>query len=222
MTSDLKLKTLTPSQNLEGTPVNKELSMNQTGIDSVAVRGSASMTLLRYAGIVLAGSALVAISSRIALPLYFTPVPLTLQPFAVLLLGLLLTPRMAAATLFAYLAEGALGLPVFAPTALGISGVAHLLGPTGGYLMAYPVAAGLISLLLRSTNRGFAAAALSAAAGDAVILGFGALWLADSTHAPIQAVLMLAVVPFLPGEALKIAAAAGIASGFRRLRRRAV
>ena len=201
--------------------MNKELSMNHAAVDGLAVHRSAGMAFLRYAGIVLAGSALVAISSRIAVPLYFTPVPLTLQPFAVLLLGLLLTPRLAAVTLAAYLAEGALGLPVFAPTALGISGVAHLLGPTGGYLMAYPVAAGLISLIWRSTNRGFAAAAASAAVGDAVILGFGALWLSFSTHASIQTNLMLAVVPFLPGEALKIAAAAGIASGFRRLRKRA-
>jgi biotin transport system substrate-specific component len=201
--------------------VNQELSMNQAAVESLAGRRSAGMSFLRYAGIVLAGSALVAISSRIALPLYFTPVPLTLQPFAVLLLGLLLTPRVAAVTLAAYLAEGALGLPVFAPTALGISGVAHLLGPTGGYLMAYPVAAGLISLVWRRTNRGFASGALSAAAGDAIILGCGALWLAASTHAPVQADLMFAVVPFLPGEALKIAAAAGIASSFRRLRNRA-
>jgi biotin transport system substrate-specific component len=212
---------LIQSQNLEGIPVNKELSMNGTAIDSVALPRSIGMTFLRNAGIVLAGSALVAISSRIAVPLSFTPVPLTLQPFAVLLLGLLLTPRLAAVTLAAYLAEGALGLPVFAPTALGINGVAHLLGPTGGYLMAYPAAAGLISFVWRSTNSGFAAGAVSAAAGDAVILGFGALWLAASTHAPVQSILMLAVVPFLPGEALKIAAAAGIASGFRRLRKRA-
>lgn len=212
---------LTQSKNLEGIPVNKEFSMNGTAINGLAVHRAPGMTLLRNAGIVLAGTALVAISSRIALPLYFTPVPLTLQPFAVLLLGLLLTPRLAAVTLAAYLAEGALGLPVFAPTALGISSVAHLLGPTGGYLMAYPVAAGLISLLWRSTNRGFAAAAVSAAVGDAVILGFGALWLAATTHAPVQSVLMLAVLPFLPGEALKIAAAAGIASGFRRLRKSA-
>jgi biotin transport system substrate-specific component len=218
---DLKPMRLTQSQNLEGIPVNKELSMNRSAVGSLAVRRAPGMTFLRNAGIVLAGSALVAVSSRIALPLYFTPVPLTLQPFAVLLIGLLLTPRLAAVTLAAYLAEGALGLPVFAPTVLGISGVAHLLGPTGGYLMAYPAAAGLISLLWRSTNRGFAAAAVSAAVGDAVILGVGALWLAFSTHAPVVSILMLAVVPFLPGEALKIAAAAGIASSFRRLRKRA-
>jgi biotin transport system substrate-specific component len=202
--------------------VNKELSMTTATPEIATMPHARGASILRFAGIVLAGSALVAISSRIALPLYFTPVPLTLQPFAALLLGLLLTPRMAAATLAAYLAEGAMGLPVFVPTALGISGVAHLLGPTGGYLMAYPVAAWLISIVWSRTNRGFATAALGAATGDIVILGFGALWLAVSTHASVLTILMMAVVPFLPGEVLKIAAAAGMAAGFERLRKRAV
>jgi biotin transport system substrate-specific component len=212
----------TRNQNLEGIPVSKELSMTTGTTEIMAAPHPRGASILRFAGIVLAGSALVAVCSRIALPLYFTPVPLTLQPFAVLLLGLVLTPRTAGATLAAYLAEGALGLPVFAPTTLGISGVAHLLGPTGGYLMAYPVAAWLISALWRRTNRGFATAALSAAAGDIVLLGFGALWLAVSTHASVLTILMMAVVPFLPGEALKIAAAAGMAASFARLRKRAV
>ncbi len=102
---------------------------------------------LRATGIILAGSALVAICSHITLPLWFTPVPLTLQPFAVVLLGLLLRPRLAAATLGAYLAEGGIGLPVFAPGLAFGAGLAHLLGPTGGYLMSYPAAAALIAYL---------------------------------------------------------------------------
>ncbi|MGB6720674.1 MAG: biotin transporter BioY, partial [Terracidiphilus sp.] len=106
------------------------------------------MPILRYAGVVLAGSALAAVCAHMAVPLFFTPVPLTVQPFAVLLLGLLLTPRMAAATLAAYLLEGAAGLPVFAPVP-AVSGLAHLFGPTGGYLLAYPAAAALVSLLWR-------------------------------------------------------------------------
>ena len=70
---------------------------------------------MRTGGIVLTGSAFVAVCAHIALPLFFTPVPLSMAPFAVLLLGLALSPRLAAATLAAYLVEGALGLPVFAP-----------------------------------------------------------------------------------------------------------
>jgi biotin transport system substrate-specific component len=181
---------------------------------SAAAHAATPAALLRATGIVLAGSALVAVCAHVALPLYFTPVPL--------LLGLLLPPRLAAATLAAYLAEGALGLPVFAPSP-AIPGVAHLVGPTGGYLLAYPVAAMLISVLWRRANRGrsFAGAALSAAAGSLVILACGCLWLAALTHASAASVLTLSVIPFLPGDALKIAAAAGLATGFQRLRRRA-
>jgi biotin transport system substrate-specific component len=118
------------------------------------------------------------------------------------------------------LLEGALGLPVFAPTPIPIGGIAHLLGPTGGYLLCYPLAAALISFLWRRTHRGFTAALLSAAAGDLAILTSGALWLALFTHAPAQSSLTLAVLPFLPGDALKVIAAAALVTGFQRLRRR--
>src|SRR4051794_29963255 len=86
-------------------------------VASAAVSSVSSRPLawLRITGIVLLASAFVALCSHVALPLYFTPVPLTLQPFAVLLIGLLLSPRLAAGSLLAYLGEGALGLPVFAP-----------------------------------------------------------------------------------------------------------
>ena len=185
---------------------------------------AATLTLLRKAGIVLTGSALVAVCAHIALPLYFTPVPLTLQTLAVLVLGLLLSPRMAATTLSAYVAEGALGLPVFAPGPLSSSGFAHLIGPTGGYLLAYPLAAALTSFLWRrmtwSAGRGFTGAAISAAAGSVPILGFGGVWLAVLTHASAQSILTLAVLPFLPGDALKVIAAAALAAGSVRLRRR--
>jgi biotin transport system substrate-specific component len=185
----------------------------------MAAPAATASTWLRTTGIVLAGSALVAVCAHVSIPLYFTPVPLSLAPFAVLLLGLLLSPRLAAATLGAYLAEGALGLPVFAPNPLIPGGLAHLFGPTGGYLLAYPLASPLISFLWRRTRRGFTAAALSAGAGNLVLLACGALWLAFLTHASAQSVLTLAVLPFLPGDALKIAAAAALAVGFQRLRR---
>jgi biotin transport system substrate-specific component len=78
----------------------------------------------------------------------------------------------------------------------------------------------LISFLWRRTQRGFAAALICAAAGNLVLLACGALWLAVLTHASVQSALTLAVLPFLPGDALKIAAAAALAAGFYRLRRR--
>jgi biotin transport system substrate-specific component len=170
-------------------------------------------------GIVLAGSLLAAFCAHIALPLYFTPVPLTLAPWAVLLLGLVLSPRMAAATFVAYLAEGALGLPVFAPGLLFTSGLAHLFGPTGGYLVAYPIAAALIAFIWRRSQHGFTAALYSAAAGSLLIITSGALWLSVLTHASLSAVLSLAVLPFLPGDILKIALAAATVAGIDRLRR---
>lgn len=204
------------SQSLKGYQVNKELS---TPIASGAASTSVA-PWLRATSVILAGSALLAACAHVSLPLWFTPVPLSLQPFAVLLLGLLLTPRMAFATLATYLAEGAAGLPVFAPGFALSGGLAHLLGPTGGYLMAYPLAAVLISFIWRRSGHGFSMALISAALGDLVILAGGALWLATLTHTPISSALPLAALPFLPGDALKVAAAAALASAFHRWRSR--
>jgi biotin transport system substrate-specific component len=181
-----------------------------------AVRTSA---WLRNGGIVLAGSLLVALCARVSLPLSFTPVPLTLQPFAVLLLGMLLAPRLAAATLTTYLLEGAAGLPVFAPGVAGVSGLAHLFGPTGGYLLAYPVAAYAIATLWRTSSRSLTWALISAAAGDLILLTVGALWLGKCTHASMAIVLSQAIVPFLPGDALKVIAAAALGFQWLRIRR---
>src|ERR1700677_5038104 len=105
---------------------------------------------------VVLATGLVAICAHIALPLGFTPVPVTMQTFAVLLLGLLFSPGAAFACLSLYLIEGALGLPVFSPH--GPGGVAQLLGPSGGYLLSYPFAAALASLLYRRGHRRFLAA----------------------------------------------------------------
>ena len=175
---------------------------------------------LRAAGIILAASAFVAVCAHIALPLYFTPVPLTLQPFAVLLLGLLLSPRLAAGSMIAYLGEGALGLPVFAPGPASVPGLAHLFGPTAGYLLAYPVAAMLISILYRRGARRFMPALISAGLGSGLILFIGALWLGVLTHGSARTVLTEAVLPFLPGDALKVVGAAALAAGWLRWNRR--
>src|SRR5712692_1938985 len=100
-----------------------------------------TLDFTRQVAIVVGASMFVALCARITLPLPFTPVPLTLQNFGVLLVGLALGPRRAFAALALYLAEGASGMPVFNPAGLG--GVAQLLGPTGGFLMAYPVVAAI-------------------------------------------------------------------------------
>jgi len=147
-------------------------------------------------------------------------VPLSMAPFAVLVLGLVLSPRLAAATLGAYLLEGAAGLPVFGPSP-AVGGLAHLIGPTGGYLLSYPLAAGLIALLVRRLGRGFTPSAVAALAGSLVILLCGATWLSVLTHGTVSQVFTLAVLPFLPGDALKVAGAAGLAAGWARLHRNA-
>jgi len=178
-------------------------------------------TWLRSGGIVLAGTAFLSVCAHVVLPLNFTPVPLTMQTFAVLVLALLLSPRLAAATMTAYLVEGALGLPVFSPMPVIAGGMAHLLGPTGGYLLAYPAAAALISSLWRNSRRSFAGAFGSAAAGNLLMLVCGGAWLAVVTHAPVATILWIGVLPFLPGEGLKVAAAAAISFSYQRFRRRA-
>jgi biotin transport system substrate-specific component len=196
---------------------------SSTSVSRVPAAGAfiaASPSWLRSAGIVLVGSLFVATCAHAALPLYFTPVPLTLQPFAVLLLGLLLSPRLAAATLLAYLGEGAIGLPVFSPGPVSTPGIAHLFGPTGGYLLAYPLAAMIISFLFRRSHRSFFSAVAAAAAGNLIILSGGAVWLAAVGHASLPVVLTQSLLPFLPGDALKVVAAAALATGWQRLRHR--
>jgi biotin transport system substrate-specific component len=175
-----------------------------------------AMSLLRDAGIVLAASVLVAISAHVSVPLFFTPVPVTLQPFAVVLLGLLLSPRLALGTMIAYLAEGAAGLPVFTP--FGLGGTAQLFGPTGGYLLSYPVVAPLVSYLWRKGSRSFSRGLVVAGLGDVIILTLGAIWLSLVTHAAPLTVVSHAVLPFLPGDVLKVVGAAGIASAAVRVR----
>jgi len=195
--------------------MNRSIGIQTAGMGQAEAPGRVS-NLARGAGIVLAGSALVAVCAHVAIPLWFTPVPVTLQPFAVLLLGLLLDPRLAAGTMLAYLAEGAAGLPVFTPHGLG--GVAQLMGPTGGYLLSYPLVAPLVSWLWRRGTRSFSRGLVVAGAGSLVTLAMGAVWLGVLTHAAPMIVLNHAVLPFLPGDVLKVCAAAGIAAGAARWR----
>ncbi len=182
------------------------------------VTGSMSMVdeRVRKGAAVAAATLLIAACAHVAFPLWFTPVPVTLQPFAVLLLGLLMTPGLAATTMVLYLAEGALGLPVFTPHGLG--GIAQLLGPTGGYLMSYPLVAPLISWLWRQGSRGFARTLAIATAGSLVTLALGALWLEMLTRGSFSLLLSDAVVPFLAGDAVKVVAAATMATSWTRFR----
>ena len=161
---------------------------------------------------------LAGLAAQVAVPLPWTPVPVTLQTFAVLLTGALLGSRLGALAVFAYLLEGAAGLPFFSA---GRGGAAHLLfGPTAGYLLAYPVAAFVTGWLAeRGWDRRYLSAAAAMAIGSIVILAGGWLGLLRF-YAPAQA-FALGVAPFLLGDVVKIAlAAAVLPSGWALVRKK--
>ena len=166
----------------------------------------------RALSIVLATGVL-ALSAQFALPMPGTPVPLTLQPFVVVLAGLLLGPADAAAAMVVYLGAGALGLPVFAP--MGAPGLARLLGPTGGYLFAYPVAAAVAGWL-GAGRAAFLARAMAGVAGIAVIYLGGLAQLAVLSGSLATAAL-IGVLPFAAADVVKAFVAAAL-SGLRRRR----
>ena len=166
----------------------------------------------------VAATVFIALAAHVAFPLPFTPVPFTLQPLAVLGVGLAFGPVGGFLTLLAYLAEGACGLPVFSPA--GPGGVAQLFfGPTSGYLLSYPlvaaIAGGLTRLLGQRLSQ-FVSAAVGCAIATVVLFLAGAGWFMAFTHLPLRAVWIASIAPFLPGEAIKILAAAGIYSTLGR------
>ena len=173
----------------------------------------------RVAGVVV-GAAVVALAAQVAVPLPFTMVPLTLQPLAVLVVAGLLGATGGAAALALYLAAGAAGLPVFAG---GAAGAIHLIGPTGGYLLAYPVAAAVTGRLARTSDgrTGGAAVArvlLASAAGMLVIHIGGVSQLALLSGSP-EAAYHLGFRPFFANDLVKVGLAALVILGLRpRLR----
>ena len=176
------------------------------GAGSVVLDVAAAGRTARRAAAVGLAAALVAAAAQVAVPLAFSPVPMTLQPLAVLVVGALLGPRLGAAALVVYLAAGIAGLPVFAPG--GLPGVARLVGPTGGYLLAFPVAAAVVGAVA-GRGPGVGRVLLGCAAGMVVIHAGGAAHLAllggDASLA-----FRVGFVPFLTGDLLKIGLAAAI------------
>ena len=171
----------------------------------------------RAAILVVGFSLLTAAAAQVVVPLPFTPVPLTGQTFAVLLTGALLGRRLGTLAMLAYLLEGAAGLPFFRG---GAGGVAHFSGATAGYLLAFPAAAYVAGALAeRGWDRRFMTAAAAMALGSLVILACGWAWLALMFKGGAEA-FRLGVVPFLPGDVVKVAlAAAALPSGWALLRR---
>lgn len=160
--------------------------------------------VVRRALLLSAGALLVALSAWVAIPLPFTPVPVTLQVLAVLVTGGLLGARAGAASLVLYLALGAAGLPVFAPG--GAPGVARLLGPTGGYLLAYPLAAALAGEFTRpagSWPRLLGGLALAVA-----VIHLGGVAQLAVLSGDLGWALRVGSLPFLPLDLVKLVAAA--------------
>jgi biotin transport system substrate-specific component len=163
----------------------------------------------RQAGLVVGGSLVVALCAHITIPLPFTPVPLTVQNFGVLLVGLMLGSRRGFAALALYLAEGAMGMPVFSP--LGPGGIAQLLGPTGGFLMAYPLVAWVAGYVMEHGRKTFARAAIGGLLAEIVLFIGGLAWLSVLTHSIAQA-FRWGLYWFLFAEVIKVLMAAGIAT----------
>jgi biotin transport system substrate-specific component len=168
------------------------------------------------AAIVLSASLFVALCARLTVPLPFTPVPLTLQNFGVLLVGLTLGGRRGFAALALYLVEGASGMPVFNPA--GPGGIAQLLGATGGFLLAYPFAAGLAGWMMERGKASFARAAAAGVLAEAVLFAGGVSWLAVLTHSFAQAA-RFGLYWFVFAEVIKVMLAAGVSTGWQRVRK---
>ena len=167
-------------------------------------------TIARRALAAVLGAALVAVSAQFAIPVPGTPVPVTLQVPAVLIVGGLLGPRLGAMSMAIYLAFGAAGLPVFAP--MGVPGVARLFGPTGGYLLAYPLAAALVGLVV-GRGKSWAMLALGLVAGLAAIHLGGIAQLAILSG-DWRAAVAIGSVPFLWFDVVKLAIAGAILRRF--------
>lgn len=182
-------------------------------------------SLARDLGLVLLASLFVALTARIAIPLPFTPVPITGQTLGILLVGAALGSRLGFLALLAYLVEGALGLPVFAG---GTGGVGRILGPTGGFLLAFPLAAGLVGLLVEryGLDRSFLGTLLAMLAGNALLYLLGLPWLGAwlmgvGKFQGLGALLSMGMIPFLPGDLVKaVLAALLLPSAWRFLGRR--
>ncbi len=168
---------------------------------------------LRLAGIAM-GTLAVAAAAQVAVPVPLSPVPMTLQPLAVLAVGGLLGGASGVAALTAYLALGALGFPVFAG---GAGGALHLVGPTGGYLLAFPVAAGMTGAL---ASRGGVLRTLVACALGMVMIHVGGVAQLAVLGGDPAAAFRVGFVPFVTGDLLKVGLAAAVILGLRPRTRR--
>lgn len=179
----------------------------------IATTRSRSADIALQMALIVGASLFVAICARIYLPIPGTPVPLTVQNLAVLLVGLALGPRRGFMALALYLAEGVSGLPVFSPGGRG--GLLQLLGPTGGYLIAYPFVAALTGYLYERGKQTFARAAWAAIAGEVLLFTCGIAQLYLITRSLAKAI-SFGLYWFIFAEVIKVMFAAGAARACQR------
>ncbi|HYW71668.1 MAG TPA: biotin transporter BioY [Pyrinomonadaceae bacterium] len=192
--------------------MNASIAKNETLL-GVAL---APLDFVRQVGLVIGFSLLTALSAQIVIP--FGAVPFTAQTFAVVLTGALLGSRLGAMAMIAYLIEGASGLPFFSG---GTGGFWHLLGPTGGYLVAFPAAAFITGAFAEHEwDRNFFTAVAAMAIGSIVILLSGWLWFSLVMRTSPALTVFDEVLKFVPSELIKIClAAAVLPSGWKLLKR---
>lgn len=164
--------------------------------------------LLHNVLLAIAGSIALWVSAKIQVPFY--PVPMTMQTFIALVIGMAFGWRLGAITILLYLAEGAIGLPVFAGTPEKGIGLAYMVGPTGGYLVGFVVAAATVGWLAhKGWDRNVFTTLAAMTIGTAIIFAFGVSWL-GTVIGWDKPVLQFGLYPFLPGAAFKIALAAAV------------
>ena len=182
-----------------------------TLVGTIASRRETAVTI-RTAAVVFIAMATAA-AAQISIPLWFTPVPFTLQPIVVLVGGAALGARLGMSSQILYLLAGIAGLPVFAASPILPQGFARILGPTGGFLLSYPIAACLTGWLAeRQFDRRYITSVIAMAAGLAVIFCMGIAWWAwlAQPHVGLQTALRQGLYPFLAADILKILIAAGV------------
>ena len=176
-------------------------------LDTALPTDDRTRRILRDVGIAIAGSLLLTLSAKTQIP--FWPVPMTMQTFVVMVIGMALGPRLGVATVALYLAQGAVGLPVFAGTPEKGVGLAYMMGPTGGYLACFLAGAWICGALAeRGWDRSWLKSGIAAAIGHAVIFGLGVLWLQSLIG--WQKAFEFGVAPFWAATLLKTALAVAV------------
>lgn len=190
--------------------------MTKSSIQFFGAAPEGALDASRQVALVVGASLFVALCAHVTISLMpLTPVPLTVQNFAVLLVGLLLGSRRGFAALVLYLAEGIVGLPVFNPNVLGLHGIAQIVGPTGGFLIAYPLVAYLGGCVFEHGKRNFTRAVIAGLLAEILLFVGGLGWLYLFTHSLAKAAY-LGLYWFLAAEVIKVMLAAAIAVRWRR------